>query len=120
MVLYGRGFIYFLTLTRVARVLEKTTTKPIVRTVIVSFLVTVFVLGGGLFAYGQTLKEKIRPGVFVVDVDLGGLNESEAISALAQRFISVGEKGGSLVVRGAAHPVRLEQFGVSFSAEETV
>jgi len=76
----------------------KTSYKKIFVTTIILISIPL-VLVGILFGYNQIYKEKIYPGVYVGDVNVGGLNDSEMTSALKSYEKKIKEEGIKIVLQ---------------------
>lgn len=90
------------------------------RVSIVALVLVTVVGGGSLFAYAQTLKGEIHPGVTVAGTNLGGLTVAEARAALEARITAYEKSAAFVTVGGKKQSVNLERLGVSVDVEATL
>ncbi|MFH0952235.1 MAG: L,D-transpeptidase family protein [Patescibacteria group bacterium] len=92
----------------------------LIRSLAILILSSVLILGSTLFAYGQTLKEKIYPGVTVAGVPIGGLTLNEAADKLTHIVEHYEARDIKFYVRGTVLQPTFSELGYNADIAESL
>lgn len=90
--------------------------------IILGFIIFCAIIVGSFYIYKEYYKNRVYPGVFVANFDLGGMNENQALAVINQRIKKLNDIG--LIIKNASdnsvNEVKYQDIGVKFNANETV
>ncbi len=96
--------------------------SKIVIPIFLGLLIFCAIIIGAFFVYREYYKEKIYPGIYVANFDLGGMNKTDALSVVGQRVKKLNEIGLTLKnnIDESSKEVKYQELGVKFDKDETI